>query len=111
MPKISSLEDSNFTNFFPSKFQQIDITSVSGHCRRARFVWKICPTVAGIKNNLSLSNLIFGGFFAIWSKLVPPPSLPPLHTNYTRIDAVDFLSLVYNIKGLKMYDTAHKCVG
>ena len=66
MPKISSLEDSNFTNFFPSKFQQIDITSVSGHCRRARFVWKICQTVAGIKNNLSLSNLFFGGFFAIW---------------------------------------------
>ena len=40
----------------------LDITSISGHFPSARFSWKICQTVAGIKNHPSLSHLIFGGF-------------------------------------------------
>ena len=31
----------------PSKFQQIHMTSVSGHC--TQFIFKICQTVAGIR--------------------------------------------------------------
>jgi hypothetical protein len=51
------------SRIFPSKFQKIDLISVSGHCMH--FILKICQTVAGIISVTSqfheFLNSIFGG--------------------------------------------------
>ena len=59
------------SRIFKSKFQQIHIISVSGHCMWV--IFKICQTVAGCSiigqfHDFFFSNLMFGGFFAIWPK-------------------------------------------
>ena len=60
-PKIRSFDV--ISRVFPSKFQQIHIISVSGHCMR--LVLKICQTVAGIGKTSPFHEFldqIFGEF-------------------------------------------------
>ena len=49
---------------FPSKFQHICITSVSGRC--AHFTFKVCQIVAGKKHKPSISRIFQSNFWRVF---------------------------------------------
>ena len=66
-PKTSSLDV--FLRFFQSKFQQIQMISISGHC--AHFIFKICQNCCRHNYDQSISRL-FNQFLAGFCHLVRP---------------------------------------
>ena len=77
-PKISSLDV--ISRVFSSKFHQIHLINVSGHCMH--FIFKICQSVPGISITKYLvsqfhefSEFYFWRIFATWANCEQQPSL------------------------------------
>jgi len=63
-PKIRSFDV--ISRVFPSKFQQIHIITVSGHCMR--LVLKICQTVAGMSKTSPFHEFFGSNFWRVFEK-------------------------------------------
>ena len=88
-PKICSPEV--ISQIFPSKFQQIQVISVSGHF--IHFIFKICQTAADIsmiKQFHEFFSLIFGGILQLG---------PNVHCIAERLMSNEHSSFGYNRKG------------